>query len=169
MSSRIGSSLTDQLCQLLNQEEAACRQLLDTVQAERLAIRELDITQFHGINSRRLSILEVLKVLAEQRERLVQDLVAHHGLPPSSSIHDLVDRLPDVAAEFRTCYATYMASAKTVRDEIKQNALLIEGIRGVIDQALSVKASVAQGHDLYTAGGQSVIAGRVNMLIHQQG
>lgn len=169
MSSRIVSSSISRLCELLRQEEAACHQLLDTVQAERRAIRELDIAQFHGINCRRLSILEVLKVLAEQRECLVQDLSAHHGLPSSSSLHELVDRLPGSATEFRACYATYIASAKTVREEIKQNALLIEGIRGVIDQALSVQAPVAQGHDLYTAGGQSFIAGRVNMLIHQQG
>lgn len=169
MSSRIVSSMISQLGHFLHQEEAACRQLLDTVQVERLAISELDILRFDGINRRRLAILEALQVLADQRDGLVRDLAAHYGLPSPSSLHTLIDHLPVEAVEFRSCYATYIASAKTVREEIKQNALLIEGIRGVVDQALSVQAPIAQGNDLYTAGGQSFIPGRVNMLIHQQG
>jgi hypothetical protein len=62
-----------------------------------------------------------------------------------------------------------MTVAKTVRDEIKQNVVLIEGIRGVVDQALSAGIPVEPGKELYTADGQSFVAGRVNMLIHQQG
>jgi hypothetical protein len=47
--------------------------------------------------------------------------------------------------------------------------VLIEGIRGVVDQALSTGTPVAPGRDLYTADGQSFVAGPVNVLIHQQG
>ena len=159
------------LCRLLHQEEAACHQLLETVHAERAAIRTLAITEFHSINCRRLSILESLQSLANEREQLVQELVTHYGLPSvTTSIQDLIDHVQNAASEdLRAAYRSYMTVAKTVRDEIKQNVVLIEGIRGVVDQALSTGTPVAPGMDLYAADGQSFVAGRVNVLIHQQG
>ena len=160
-----------QLCRLLHQEEAACHQLLETVHAERAAIRTLAITEFHSINCRRLSILESLQSLANEREQLVQEVVAHYGLPSvTTSIQDLIDYVQNAASEdLRAAYRSYMTVAKTVRDEIKQNVVLIEGIRGVVDQALSTGTPVAPGMDLYAADGQSFVAGRVNVLVHQQG
>jgi len=160
-----------QLCRLLHQEEATCHQLLETVHAERAAIRTLAITEFHSINCRRLSILESLQSLANERQHLVQEVGAHLGLQPvTTSIQELIDNIQDSASEnLRTAYRSYMTVAKTVRDEIKQNVVLIEGIRGVVDQALSSGAPAASGGDLYTADGQSFVAGPVNMLIHQQG
>ncbi|MGE3977796.1 MAG: flagellar export chaperone FlgN [Nitrospira sp.] len=160
-----------QLCRLLRQEEATCHQLLETVHIERAAIRTLAITEFHSINCRRLSILESFQSLADTRQHLVQELAAHYGLQPeATSIQKLIDNVPDPASEdLRAAYRSYMTVAKTVRDEIKQNVVLIEGIRGVVDQALSSGAPVDPGRDLYTADGQSFVAGRVNVLIHQQG
>ena len=160
-----------QLSRLLRQEEATCRQLLETVHAERAAIRALAITEFHAINCRRLSILESLQSLADERQQLVQELVAHYGLQPvTTSLQELIDKVQDTASEdLRAAYRSYMTVAKTVREEIKQNVVLIEGIRGVVDQALSTGAPVAPGRDLYAADGQSFVAGTVNVLIHQQG
>jgi hypothetical protein len=159
------------LCRLIHQEEAACHQLLETVHAERAAIRTLAIIEFHSINCRRLSILESLQSLANERQQLVQELVAHYGLQPvTTSIQVLIDHVHDTAsADLRVAYRSYMTVAKIVRDEIKQNVVLIEGIRGVVDQALSTGTPVAPGRDLYTADGQSFAAGPVNVLIHQQG
>ncbi|MBH0208897.1 MAG: hypothetical protein A4C66_03815 [Nitrospira sp. HN-bin3] len=162
-------STTDQLRRVLNEEEAACRQLLDTVYEERAAIRTVDITRFHDINCRRLSILELLQTIADARHRVVQDVARHCGLPHDTSLHQLVDHLHATSAGLRGCYQSYLTQAKTVRDEIKHNAGLIEGIRGVIDQALSAGPTIGEGHELYTAGGQSVAMGRTNVLIHQQG
>ena len=160
-----------QLCRLLCQEETTCRQLLETVHTERAAIRTLAITEFHSINCRRLSILESLQSLADERQQLVQELAVHYGLQPvTTSIQELIDNIRDSASEdLRTTYRSYMTVAKTVRDEIKQNVVLIEGIRGVVDQALSIGTPSVPGGDLYTADGQSFVAGPVNVLIHQQG
>ena len=169
MHTRVFTPTADQLCQVLNEEEAACGQLLDTVQDERSAIRALEIHRFHGINCRRLSILELLQTLADSRERLVQQLAGHQGLPPETSLHQLVDHLQATSTDLRGCYQRYIVRAKTVREEIKHNATLIEGIRGVIDQALSTSTVGESGQDLYTAAGQAVAAGRTQVLIHQQG
>jgi len=160
-----------QLGRLLRQEEAICHQLLETVHIERAAIRTLAITEFHSINCRRLSILESLQFLANERQQLVQELVTHYGLRSvTASVQELIDHVQDPASEdLRDAYRSYMTTAKTVRDEIKQNVVLIEGIRGVVDQALSSGAPVAPARDLYTADGQSFVAGRVNVFIHQQG
>jgi flagellar biosynthesis/type III secretory pathway chaperone len=160
-------STTDRLRQLLCEEEATCRQLLETVYEERTAIRTVDITRFHDINCRRLSILEVLETIADARHRLVQELARLHGLSQDTSLHQLVDHLRTTSPELLACYQGYLTQAKTVRDEIKHNAGLIEGIRGVINQALSVGSPLGEGHELYTAGGQSVAVGRTNVLIHQ--
>ena len=127
--------------------------------------------EFHSINCRRLAILESLQSLADERQQLIPKLLAHYGLQPvTTSIQELIDHVKDTASEdLRATYRSYMTIAKTVRDEIKQNVVLIEGIRGVVDQALSSGAPVDPGRDLYTADGQSFVAGRVNVLIHQQG
>lgn len=169
MPSQTVVSTTDQLRRLLSEEEATCRQLLDTVYEERAAIRTVDITRFHDINCRRLAILEALQTIADTRHRLVQEVVRHHGLPQDTSLHQLVDHLQATSAGLSACYQSYLTQAKTVRDEIKHNAGLIEGIRGVIDQALSGGPSTGEGHELYTSGGRSVAVGRLNLLIHQQG
>ncbi|OQW35788.1 MAG: hypothetical protein A4E19_16190 [Nitrospira sp. SG-bin1] len=160
-----------QLCEMLRQEEATCHQLLETVQAERAAIRTLAIAEFHSINCRRLSILESLQSLTEGRQQLVQELATHYGLPSGAvSTQELIDALhAAVSDDLRTAYRSYMTMAKTVREEIKQNVVLIEGIRGVVDQALSASTPVAPSRDLYRADGQSFVASRVNVLIHQQG
>jgi hypothetical protein len=160
-----------QLCRLLRQEEATCHQLLETVHTERAAIRTLAITEFHSINCRRLSILESLQSLANERQQLVQELVRHCGLRPGTvSIQELIDHVQDPSADdLRAVYRSYVMVAKTVRDEIGQNVVLIEGIRGVVDQALSTGTPVSPVKDLYAADGQSVVTGRVNVLIHQQG
>jgi flagellar biosynthesis/type III secretory pathway chaperone len=160
-----------QLCRLLRQEEATCHQLLETVHAERAAIRTLAITEFHSINCRRLAILESLRSLVDEQQRLVQELSLHYGLKTeSASIQELIDNVEDPAsADLQAVYRSYRAVTKTVRDEIKHNIVLIEGIRGVVDQALSTGTPLAPGRDLYTADGQSFVAGRVNVLIHQQG
>ena len=160
-----------QLCRLVRQEEATCHQLLETVHTERAAIRTLAVTEFHSINCRRLSILESFQSLASERQQLVHDLAGHYGLQPgTASIQDLIDHVRDSSTDdLRAVYRSYMTVAKTVRDEIKQNVVLIEGIRGVVDQALSTGTPVSPAKDLYAADGQSIVTGRVNMLIHQQG
>jgi len=160
-----------QLCRLLHQEEATCHQLLETVHIERAAIRTLAIAEFHSINCRRLSILESLQSLAAERQHLVQELVGHYGLRPgTASIQELIDHIQDPPSDdLRAVYRSYVTVAKTVRDEIGQNVVLIEGIRGVVDQALSTGTPVSPVKDLYAADGQSVVTGRVNVLIHQQG
>ena len=160
-----------QLCRLLRQEEATCHQLLETVHTERAAIRTLAITEFHAINCRRLSILESLQSLADERQQLVQDLAMHCGLRPGTvSLQELIDHIQDSSSDdVRTVYRRYMTVAKAVRDEIGQNVVLIEGIRGVVDQALSAGTPVSPVKDLYAADGQAIGTGRVNVLIHQQG
>jgi len=160
-----------QLCRLLRQEETTCHQLLETVHTERAAIRTLAITEFHSINCRRLSILESLQSLAAERQHLVQELVGHYGLRPgTASIQELIDHIQDPSSDdLRAVYRSYVTVAKSVREEIGQNVVLIEGIRGVVDQALSTGTPVSPIKDLYAADGQSVATGRVNVLIHQQG
>ncbi|UVT14564.1 MAG: flagellar export chaperone FlgN [Nitrospira sp.] len=159
-----------QLCRLLDQEKATCLQLLETIHTERAAIRTMAITEFHPINCRRLAILESLQSLADEREQLVRELASHHGLPEGASIQNLIDHVRSAASDdLRERYRSYMTIAKAVRDEIKQNVVLIEGIRGVVDQALSAGAPVVPGRELYTADGQSFVASHVNVLIHQQG
>lgn len=160
-----------QLCCLLRQEEATCHQLLETVHTERAAIRTLAITEFHSINCRRLSILESLQSLANERQQLVRELAGHYGLQPgTASIQELIDHVQDPSSDdLRDVYRSYMRVAKTVRDEIGQNVVLIEGIRGVVDQALSTGTPVSPVKNLYAADGQAIGTGRVNVLIHQQG
>jgi len=170
---RSGSTvpITTALCNLLAQEESACRSLLETVQEERRAIRTLAITEFHTINGKRLAVLEQLRVLARECDLLVQQFTQTVGSPQSSlSLQRVIDSLTDHHSnELRGQYKRLMAAAKLVREEIKQNVVLIEGIRGVIDNALSAGRKVVPGLDLYNGGGQSTSALPTTALFYQQG
>jgi hypothetical protein len=164
------ASSTFTLCQLLGREEAACRALLETVQEERTAIRTLAITESHAINCKRLAILESLQTLAQERDLLVQHMAQLRGLGQATTIHTLIDRLAaHESADLRVYYNSFMAIAKMVRAEIKHNVVLIEGIRGVVDQALSSGSKIAPRHDLYNNEGHSSTVPPVNAFIHQQG
>jgi flagellar biosynthesis/type III secretory pathway chaperone len=158
------------LRQVLIDEEAACRSLLHTVEEERAAIRTLAITEFQAINTRRLALLESLESLARERDRQVKHLAAQQGLHTVPSIPELLDRLTLAdGGDLQAHYHRLMSTAKMVRDEIRQNVLLIDNIRGVVDQALSMGTTVVPGHDLYRQDGHSSKTSPVNVLIHQRG
>lgn len=165
------STATAALIELVMKEEAACRALLETIQEERTAIRTLAITEFHTINCRRLLILESLQKLADARALVVRDYAETSGLAlQTTTIHTVVDRLTGAEGdELRARYNALLSTARIVRESIKQNVVLIEGIRGVVDQALSSGATIVPGHDFYTSEGQVSSLPPVHALLHQQG
>ncbi|MDH5641019.1 MAG: flagellar protein FlgN [Nitrospira sp.] len=158
------------LCRHLSREEVVCRSLLETVQEERLAIRRLAIIDFHPINCKRLTLLESLQQLAQESDDLVRRLAAQFGLSQTTSLQNLMDRLsvPE-SAELRARHRSFMETAKMVRDEIAQNAVLIEGIRGLIDQALSAGSEAVSREDGYGSDGRRALAPSANALLYQQG
>jgi hypothetical protein len=165
------SSTILQLGQLIGQEETACQALLETVYEERRAIHTLAVTEFHGINCRRLAILETLQALASKRDLLVLQLSQAHNLPQSAStLHGIIDALKGTdTGKLRQQYNAFMATAKAVREQIKQNVVLIENIRGFVDKALSVGTTIIPGLELYTSTGQNRTAHTHAALIRQQG
>jgi hypothetical protein len=169
MSSAISTALD--LCRLLEREEAACNALLDTVHQERAAIRALAVAEFHPINSRRLAVLESLQTLADERLQLVRQFGRENGLfDRTVTLQGILDQAQSpLFDEIRRRYGSYMATAKLVREEIKQNAVLIEGIRGFLDSAMSAGANAAPGLDLYNGGGRSAATQPSAALIHQRG
>lgn len=158
------------LCRLLDREGAACHTLLETVLEERAAIRNLAVTKFHPINCKRLVVLESLQMLAQEREALVRQIALQHAFDPATTIQGLIDLLaaPE-SIGLRERYDSFVSIVKMVRAEIKHNVVLIEGIRGVLDQALSAGAAIAPGSDVYNGDGQHSRAASANLLIHQQG
>jgi len=170
MSVRTLAPTITSLCRLLDREETACHTLLETVLEERAAIRNLAVTEFHPINCKRLVVLESLQTLAQEREALVRRIAVQQAFDPATTIQGLIDQL--AASEsigLRERYDSFMSIVKMVRAEIKHNVVLIEGIRGVLDQALSAGATIAPGLDVYNGEGQRSRAATANLLIHQQG
>lgn len=165
------ASPTILLSQLIAQEEATCQSLLETVHEERLAIRALAVTEFHTINCRRLAILERLQQLADQRDALVLQLSQrYHLAQPASTLHGVIDALTGHdSGTLRQQYEAFMATARTVREQIKHNVVLIENIRGFIDNALSAGTAVIPGLDLYSQTGRNLTTHTQAMLIRQQG
>ncbi len=159
------------LAQLITQEETACQSLLETVHEERRAIRALAVTEFHAINSRRLAILESLQALADQRDALVSKLSQQFRLAPSAStLQGVIEALRGAeAVPLREQYERFLATARTVREQVKHNVVLIENIRGFIDAALTAGTTVIPGSDLYGQSGLSRSAPAAATLIRQQG
>jgi FlgN protein len=170
MGSESMESFSTSLCRLLAQEESACRTLLETVQEERKAIRALAVAEFPGINSKRLAVLEQLQTLAHERDLLLRRFAETDVAGPVSiPLQRIVESLTDPrSGELREQYQRVMAAAKLVRGEIKQNAVLIEGIRDFIDNALSAGSKAAPGLDLYNGGGRNAGA-RPAAVIHHRG
>ena len=123
-----------------------------------------------GFGHRRLAVLESLQQLTEERHFLVQRFAREQGLSsPTASLHDVLDRVGDASAgTLRERYNGYMATAKLVREEIAHNVTLIEGIRGVVEQVLSVGGRAVPGSDLYGQGGRAAQATQGTVFLQQQ-
>ena len=159
------------LNQLLIQEHDACCALLATVEEERRAIKDLAITDFHGINIRRIAILETLQALTQSRETVVRRIAEIENLPEAAtSLQVLLDcwQSPQVAA-LRHHHDTLMSAAKRAREEIKQNVVLIEGIRHFIEGALAAGTASMSGTDAYDRSGQRASLQSSAAILYQQG
>jgi hypothetical protein len=170
MLSGFPSAATRELSQLIAQEETACRALLETVYEERAAIRTLAVTEFPRINARRIETLEILQRLADQRAALILRLSRHYHLPPSAAtLHGVIQAAAGHETGLRAQYDRYLATARTVREQVKHNVVLIENIREFLDNALSAGTAVMPGHDLYASNGQTLTAPVHAALVRQQG
>lgn len=165
------STQAQALSQILIQEYESCRALLETVEDERRAIKALAITEFHDINLRRLAILETLQALTMTRDATVGGLAEMANLPDAgTSVQVLLDRWqsPHVTA-LRRHHDALMVVAKQARDEIKQNVVLIEGIRHVIEGALTAGTASLTGADAYNRSGQRASLQSSSAMLYQQG
>jgi flagellar biosynthesis/type III secretory pathway chaperone len=168
------SSAIFQLEQVLVEEVTVCQSLLETVYEERKAIHSLAVMEFHAINCRRLAILEMLQRLTEKRDGLVSQLSRTYQLPESAStlqrIIEAIEAIKDSDAEtLRKQYDRFMTTARTVRDQVKQNVVLIENIRGFLDKALCAGVAGVPGLELYTNTGHNRITHAEATMIRQQG
>lgn len=162
-------SLRD-LCHLISREEDACRSLLETVEEERIAIRRLAVAEFHPINCKRLAALESLQRMAGESNELVRRLAVRFGLPETTTLQGFMDHLTaSESADLRAQHRSFMAIAKSVRAEIAHNAVLIDGIRGLLDRALSSGSMIVPGQDVYGSDGRRAQSSGTNVLIYQQG
>jgi len=167
----VSTSLSAQLVTILLQELASCQSLLDTVEAERHAIKTLAIGDFHPINVRRLAILEQLQSIADARDRAVRQMAVALSLPDSiSSLHLLLEcwQGPETST-IRRHHETLIATAKHVREEIKQNVVLIDGIRGFVEHALTAGATALTDSTAYNRMGKPAQAHPLSAVLYQQG
>lgn len=167
-----GSASTAQtLSQILIQEHNSCCALLETVEAERRAIKTLAIAEFHAINVRRIAILETLQMLTRSREAAISRMAEVANVPEASaSLPILLDRWQSpLAVTLRRQYETLVSTAKQAREEIKQNVVLIEGIRHVIEGALAAGSAAISGGDAYNRSGHRATLQSSTVLLCQQG
>lgn len=167
----VSTTLSRQLIDILLQEQATCQALLETVEAERHAIKALAIGEFHPINVRRIAVLEQLRSIADARELAVRQVADAASLPGSiSSLQLLLDRWkgPDVTA-IRRQYDAVLVTAKRAREEIKLNVALIENFRGFIEQALTAGASAMTDGNAYNRTGKPASVSPMSAVLYQQG
>lgn len=167
----VSTTLSAQLGTILLRELAACQSLLATVEAERHAIKTLAIGDFHPINVRRLAILEQLQSIADARDQTVRQVAIALSLPDSiASLHALLDRWHGSEAfTVRRHHETLMATAKHVREEIKQNVVLIDGIRGFVEHALTAGATALTDGNAYNRTGKPASAHPLSAALYQRG
>lgn len=167
----VSTAQSAQLINLLRREQASCQALLETVMAERHAIKALAIGEFHPINVRRIAVLEQLRSIAEAREHAVREAADSVSLPgPITSLQVLLDRWKGAdVTDIRRQYDALMVTAKQVREEIKLNVGLIENFRGFIEQALSAGATAMTDGKAYNRTGKPASANPMSAVLYQQG
>lgn len=167
----VPTALSSQLIDILLREEVACHALLETVEAERHAIKTLAIGEFHPINVRRLVVLEQLQSIADARDHVVRRIAdAASVQEPISSLQVLLDRWQGAdTIAIRRQYDALMVTAKRVREEIKQNVVLIENFRGFIEHALTAGATAMIDGKSYSRTGKPASIHPVSAVLYQQG
>lgn len=167
----VSTALSSQLSEILLREQSACQSLLETVEAERQAIKVLAIGEFHPINVRRLGILEQLQSIADARERIVGQIAEAAALVnPLASLQGLLDQWqgPE-AATVRRQHKALLITAKRVREEIKQNVVLIENFRGFVEHALAAGAHAMTDGTAYNRSGKLAATHPLSAVLYQQG
>ncbi|MEQ1627260.1 MAG: flagellar protein FlgN [Nitrospira sp.] len=167
----VSTALSAQLVTILLRELASCQSLLETVEAERHAIKTLAIGDFHPINVRRLAILEQLQSIADARDQAVRQIAVTLSWPDSiASLHSLLDRWHgSEATTVRHHHEKLLATAKHVREEIKQNVVLIDGIRGFVEHALTAGATALTDGNAYSRTGKPALTHPLSAVLYQQG
>lgn len=167
----VSTTLSRQLTDVLLREQATCQALLETVEAERAAIKTLAISEFHSINVRRIAVLEQLRSITDTRDRVIRQIAEAASLPgPISSLHMLLDHWQGSdGVRIRRQYDVLMTTAKRVREEIKLNVVLIENFRGFIEQALSAGATAMTDGKAYNRTGKPSSIHPVSTAVYQQG
>jgi len=167
----VSTPYTAQLTDVLLREQASCQALIETVEAERLAIKTLAIGEFHAINVRRISVLEDLRSIADARDRVVRQIADAAALPGSiTSLHKLLDCWEgSEGARIRRQYDIVMTTAKRAREEIKLNVVLIENFRGFIEQALAAGATAMTDGKAYNRTGKPSSIHPMSTVVYQQG
>ncbi|MCP9471298.1 MAG: flagellar protein FlgN [Nitrospira sp.] len=157
------------LSRLLDQEEAACRSLLNTLEDERQAVRSLAIEKLHAINGERLALLESLQRLAREADESLRDLAAGRGFSQPTSWQAVLDRLmPEEAGELRARRHSLIKAAESVREGLRRNGALVDAIRTVIDQALSAGSAAARERQGYGSDGRRTSMS-ANGFLYQRG
>lgn len=167
----VSTTLSRQLTDILLREQATCQALLDTVEAERHAIKTLAIGEFHPINVRRIAVLEQLRTIADARELAVRQVADAASLPgPISSLQMLLDRWKEPEAPaIRRQYEAVLVTAKRAREEIKLNVALIENFRSFIEQALTAGATAMTDGKAYNRTGKPASVDSMSAVLYQQG
>ncbi|MCS6291574.1 MAG: flagellar export chaperone FlgN [Nitrospira sp.] len=169
--SSVSTALSAQLIDILLREQTSCQALLETVEAERHAIKSLAIGEFHPINVRRIAVLEQLQSIADAREQAVRQIADSASLPGSiSSLQVLLDRWNgSEVSTIRHHHDALMVTAKRVREEIKLNVVLIENFRGFIEQALTAGATAMTDGKSYSRTGKPASGNPTSAVLYQQG
>lgn len=169
--SSVSTALSAQLIDALVREQAACEALLETVEAERHAIKSLAIGEFNSINIRRIAVLEELQSIADARDRSIRKIADAASMQgPTASLQALLDRWQgEEAPTVRRHHDALLATAKQVRDEIKQNVVLIENFRGFIEHALTAGAAAMTDGKAYGRTGKPSSAHPLSAVLYQQG
>lgn len=164
-------SCAQSLGEILSKEQASCLALLDTVEEERRAIKSLAVAEFHGVNTKRIAILETLQSLNQSREAAVRQLAEAVHLPAAAdSLRTLLDTWRSPAAEgLRREYEALMTTAKRAREEIKQNVVLIESLREFLEGAVQAGTVLSAHGQAYDRSGQRVGAASSAAVLYQQG
>ncbi|MCS6896888.1 MAG: flagellar protein FlgN [Nitrospira sp.] len=157
-----------ELSHLIAQKETTCRALLNILHEERRAIRSLAIERVHSLNGERLALLESLRQLVQKTDELTHDLVRQRGIPAPASLPTLLEQLtPEEAGELRSRYRSLARISELIREELRQNASLIETIRSLIDRTLSTGNAAAWEQGGYGSDGRRTAAPTTVLLSHQ--
>ena len=156
---------------LLEAQHSRCEAFLDLLHREQRAIKSLASSTLVELSQAKLSLLDELRALEEQRTDTVSGIADHWGIPPDHlTLRAIEERVgAGEAPRLQRLHARLSKVVEAVRDATRLNGELLARSLAILNEGLNVWCRTTKPAGLYSSQGGMNTGYHHGALVQQKG